>query len=101
MSRRLPKYVNGYTDNRGALRHYYRRKGSPRVSLPGLPWSEEFMRALAAAIAGSAPPPAVKPVLARSLRALADNFLECPAFTRLGENDASQLSRRASRRAWQ
>jgi integrase len=49
MSRRLPRYVQGFIDRHGHVRHYFRRKGSKRVPLPGLPWSPEFMAAYAAA----------------------------------------------------
>jgi integrase len=48
--RRLPKFVHGYIDRHGKPRHYLRRPGRVRVSLPGLPWSEEFMTAYAAAM---------------------------------------------------
>ncbi|MDA9498423.1 tyrosine-type recombinase/integrase [Bradyrhizobium sp. CCBAU 11357] len=52
--RRLPCYVQGFLDSHGHPRHYVRKKGIPRVTLPGLPWSEEFMRAYATALeAGS------------------------------------------------
>jgi hypothetical protein len=37
------QYVNTFTDNRGVLRHQFRRKGHPRVSIEGVPGSEEFM----------------------------------------------------------
>ena len=53
--RRLPKFVHGYLDRHGKPRHYLRRPGRVRISLPGLPWSEEFMTAYAAAMNGSLP----------------------------------------------
>jgi integrase len=48
---KLPEYVNAYIDRSGRPRHYFRRAGIKQVSLPGLPWSTEFMEAHAAALA--------------------------------------------------
>ena len=49
------KYVNAFA-NRGRkdkrVRYYFRRRGSKAMPLPGLPGSEEFMAAYAAALAG-------------------------------------------------
>ena len=49
------KYVNAFA-NRGRkdkrVRYYFRRRGSKTIPLPGLPGSEEFMAAYAAALAG-------------------------------------------------
>src|SRR5215813_5272611 len=41
---KLPKYVQAFVGD-GRAYHYFRRRGSPRVRLPGLPWSPEFMAA--------------------------------------------------------
>lgn len=41
--------VQAYTDRHGRRRHYYRRKGQRKVSLPGEPGSAEFMSAYAEA----------------------------------------------------
>src|SRR2546423_842881 len=49
--RRLPRYVQGFIRN-GIAFHYLRRRGCPRVRLRGAPWSDAFMRAYAAALAG-------------------------------------------------
>jgi hypothetical protein len=46
------EYVHEYRDRHGKLRRYFRRKGSKRIPLPGLPGSEEFMTAYQAALAG-------------------------------------------------
>src|SRR5262245_44765035 len=40
---KLPPYVQAFLDRHGNARHYFRRPGFKRVSLPGLPWSPEFM----------------------------------------------------------
>jgi integrase len=42
---KLPKFVQAWVDRDGRAYHYFRRRGSPRVPLPGLPWSSEFMAA--------------------------------------------------------
>src|SRR6516164_2438153 len=49
---KLPKYVTAWIDGRdGKAYHYLRRRGYPRVRLPGLPWSPSFMAAYEAALA--------------------------------------------------
>ena len=53
---RLPPYVHAYIDVRGRERCYVRRPGFPRVPLPGLPYSAEFMAAYAAAMAAETAP---------------------------------------------
>jgi integrase len=52
---KLPKFVHGYLDRHGRSRHYLRRRGRMQVSLPGMPWSEQFMLAYAAALNDSLP----------------------------------------------
>ncbi len=86
--RRLPKYVHGYVDNRGTARHDLRRPGFPAVSLPGLPFSAEFLAAYAAAMhAGSAHNPVqdagADRIIPRSLRALAVAYYDSAAFKAL------------------
>ena len=49
---KLPKYVQAWVDREGRAHHYYRRAGYPRVRLPGLPWSPQFMAAYEAALHG-------------------------------------------------
>lgn len=45
MLRKPPKYCHGYEDRHGKFRWYFRRAGFPKVPLPGLPWTPEFMAA--------------------------------------------------------
>jgi integrase len=45
---KLP-YVQSYVDRHGKQRHYFRRKGHPRVSLPGRPGTQQFRAAYDAA----------------------------------------------------
>lgn len=52
MLRKPPKYCHGYEDRHGKVRWYFRRAGFPRVPLPGLPWSPEFMAAYEKAAKG-------------------------------------------------
>jgi hypothetical protein len=52
MTRIRLEYVHEYRDCRGKVRRYVRRKGFPRVPLPGLPGSPEFMQAYQDAISG-------------------------------------------------
>src|SRR6516164_3006809 len=52
MKRKLPKYVQAWVDHDGRAYYYLRRRGYPRVRLPGLPWSPTFMAAYEAAMSG-------------------------------------------------
>ncbi len=52
---KAPKYVHQYIDRNGHPRFYLRRKGQPKIPLPGLPWSPKFMAAYEAAISNNAP----------------------------------------------
>jgi integrase len=56
MKMRLPPYVQAFTDRHGRARYYFRRPGYARISLPGLPWSPEFMAAHEAAMKGEGLP---------------------------------------------
>jgi len=48
------QFVQSFVDQHGKPRFYFRRRGSARVALPGLPGSSQFMEAYQAAL-GSAP----------------------------------------------
>jgi integrase len=52
MSRLRLKYVQSFI-SAGGVYHYFRRRGSPRTPLPGLPGSHEFMTAYANALAAA------------------------------------------------
>jgi hypothetical protein len=56
LRREHPRYVHKYTDQHGRLRYYFRRRGSAKVPLPGLPWTPEFMVAYNTALVGAALP---------------------------------------------
>ena len=51
------RYVHSFIDHNGHPRHYFRRQGFKRVTLPGLPGSAEFMGAYQAALAGQTAKP--------------------------------------------
>ena len=50
------RYDKQYRDRTGKMRYYLRHPGSPKVPLPGLPGSAEFMAAYSAGMAGSERP---------------------------------------------
>jgi integrase len=52
MSRLKLTFVHSYKNRHGKPRHYFRRRGFERVTLPGAPGSAEFIAAYAAAFAG-------------------------------------------------
>ncbi|MGA7810841.1 tyrosine-type recombinase/integrase [Bradyrhizobium sp.] len=96
MPKRLPAYVQGFTDDCGKPRHYLRKRGLPRVALPGLPWSAEFMQAYASALAGERverpKPPPVERVPAGSFAALIKHYKRV-RFAELGEVTRSNYER--------
>jgi integrase len=47
------RYVVEDVDRHGNARLYFRRKGQPKIRLPGLPGSQEFMEAYRGALAGA------------------------------------------------
>ena len=53
MPRKLPKYIQAFVDSNGHARHYFRRKGYPLTTLPGLAWTPQFMAAYGEALQSS------------------------------------------------
>ena len=51
-----PPHVHAFKDRHGHVRYYLRKPGLPRVMLPGLPYSPEFMTAYHAGLAGKREP---------------------------------------------
>ena len=90
MMRRPPKHVQGFIDRHGKPRFYLRRKGYPRLPLPGLPWSPEFMAAYHKSMAEK-PVPSIGAdhVVPRSIRALAIAYYDSAAFKAL-DADSTQ-----------
>jgi integrase len=90
--RRAPKYVQAFVDRHGKARFYFRRAGFAQVSLPGLPWSPQFMKAYEEALAGQPAPIGIARVKPGSIRALATSYFGSIAFGSMKSN--SQYVRR-------
>lgn len=78
---KLP-YVHEYRDRHGKLRRYVRRRGFPRISLPGLPGSPAFMAVYQEAIASIAPAPRSRHA-AGTLGNLVTDFFKSAEFANL------------------
>jgi integrase len=95
MKRRNPPMVHEYLDRHGRARFYLRRRGFPKVPLPGLPWSPEFMAAYEAALAGQ--PTKIElgasRTVAGSVNAVLVSYYQSGAFKDLAQS--TQLMRRA------
>jgi site-specific recombinase XerD len=78
---KLP-YVQEYMDRHDKVRRYVRRRGLPRVPLPGLPGSAEFMAAYQDAISGTAVPKPSRYGVG-SIGQLVTDFYSSPAFANL------------------
>jgi hypothetical protein len=83
MMRRAPRYVQGFVDQYGRARFYFRRPGFKRVPLPGLPWSPEFMAAYEEAFAGQPMQVASGRVRPGTFRALAVSYFGSRVFRSL------------------
>jgi integrase len=81
---RLPPYVHAFLDRHGKPRHYFRRPGFKQVSLPGLPWSPEFMAAHEAAMKGETAPRlelGASRTVSGTVNAAIVDYLKSTAFT--------------------
>jgi hypothetical protein len=99
MMRRPPRFVQGFIDRHDKPRFYFRRPGFPRVPLPGLPWSPEFMAAYEAALAGQPAQIASASAKPGTIRALAMSYYNSVAFNgmkaRRGGQEGPQVRRQA------
>jgi hypothetical protein len=77
---KLPPYVHAFVDRHGKARFYFRKLGFKRVSLPGLPWSPEFMTAYELAAAAQPVSIGISQIRPGTFRALAASYLASPAF---------------------
>lgn len=66
-----PSHVHAFKDRHGHVRYYLRKPGLPRVALPGLPYSVEFMAAYHAGLAGKREPAGATRTQAGTISALA------------------------------
>lgn len=96
MKRKNPPQVHEYTDRHGKARFYLRRPGMPKISLPGLPWSPEFMAAYEAAKSGAWVKPEIgsNRTLPGTVNAALVSYYQSTAF-RDGLAESSQKMRRA------
>lgn len=78
------RYVHTFEDRHGKVRSYFRRPGFPRLALPGLPGTTEFMDAYQAALRGDRLPIGKDRVKAGSLDALAVAWYASTGFKELG-----------------
>ena len=78
---KLPKYVQAWVDARDGRAYYYlRRRGFPRVRLPGLPWSPTFMAAYESALAGPRTAIGAERVKPGSVAAVVAEYLDSQTF---------------------
>jgi integrase len=80
---KLPKYIKAYVDQTGKARHYFRRSGFKSVTLPGVPWSSEFMRAYEDALAGQPVEIGARRVVPGSVHALAISYYNSLDFLQM------------------
>lgn len=90
---RFPKYVQHWVDTEGRPHCYFRRRGFPRVRLPGLPWSPAFMQAYEQAMAAALEPIGVERSRPGSLSAALPGYYASQAFRSLAAG--TQAMRRA------
>ena len=85
MTRIHLRYVDRFVDRHGHVRHYFRRPGGKRLTLPGVPGSDEFMAAYKAALAGEDVPAAEPKVRGEpgTFSRLAAQYFVSPDFLRL------------------
>jgi hypothetical protein len=87
--RRPPKYVQGFIDQHGKPRFYFRRPGFKSIALPGLPWSPEFMVIYEEALAGQPAQVGRDRVKPGTIRALAISYYNSLAFRSMGPSTQS------------
>jgi integrase len=90
---RMPRYTQAFVDRHGKARFYFRRKGSARVVLPGLPWTPQFMAAYQQAMADKPPQIGADRVVPRSIHALAIAYFDGAAFKALNADSTQQVYR--------
>lgn len=84
--RKPPRYCQGFEDRHGKFRWYYRRPGFPRIALPGLPWTPEFMAAYEKAEKGERLEIGKARSAPGSVSALVASFYRTSDFTALSDS---------------
>jgi integrase len=82
MKRKNPAFVHGYVDQHGTAKFYFRRGRNPKIRLPGLPWSPEFMAAHERALGGewSKPEIGAKRTVPGTVNAALVSYYQSSAF---------------------
>jgi integrase len=95
MKHKSPPFVHGYVDQHGTPKFYFRRAGQPKIRLPGLPWSPEFMTAYEIAKAGGGPRAEIgaSRTVPGTVNAALVSYYQSGAFTALAKS--TQQNRRA------
>jgi integrase len=88
----LLPFVQGWVDGEGRAYDYFRKRGQPRVRLPGLPFSPEYMQAYEAAMACAPAAVGIKRNAPGSVSAVIAGYYDSQAFRALAPS--SQLVRR-------
>jgi integrase len=85
MTRIHLRYVDRFVDRHGYVRHYFRRSGGKRLTLPGVPGSDEFMAAYKTALSGKGAPAAEPKTRGEpgTFSHLAAQYFVSPDFLRL------------------
>jgi hypothetical protein len=96
MKRKNPPFVHGYVDRHGKAKFYFRRSGNPKIRLPGLPWSPEFMAAYESAKSGqfSRPEAGANRTVPGTVNAALVSYYQSTAFCD-GLAESSKQMRRA------
>lgn len=84
--RRPPKYCQGMIDRHGKPRWYFRRPGYPRQTLPGLPWSPQFMAAYAEAMQGDKVEIGKRQTVPGSISALIGSYYRSADYSGLADS---------------
>jgi integrase len=89
------QYVKAYRDRHGRPRHYFRRRGSKPVALPGAPGGADFMEAYAAALSDGNNVPIIgaSHTQAGTVAAMVVGYLGSAAFQGLRESSQQQYRR--------
>jgi integrase len=98
MSRIQLRYVQQWVDTEGRVHRYFRRPGYPRVRLPGLPGSAEFMQAYQDALSSRPEPIGAARTKPGSLDAALVSYYESRSFKGLADNTRGM--RRAILERW-